>query len=60
VVSYSRGRNEDVLAELKVDPVQKKSAQCEQNWLNDVSKMEDIRYREQLLHCRLLDDDLDH
>jgi hypothetical protein len=37
-------RNEDILEELKVDPVEKKLARCKQEWLNNVSRMEGIIY----------------
>jgi len=36
------GRNEDTLDELKTDPVERKLAQHEQKWLNQVGRMEDI------------------
>jgi len=46
------GRNEIVLEELRVDPVGNKSAQFKQKWLQHVSRLEDIRYPEQLLDYR--------
>jgi hypothetical protein len=36
-------RNEDIL-ELKLDPVENKSAQYEQKWLNRVRRMGDIKH----------------
>jgi hypothetical protein len=50
--SLDHRRNEDVLEELKVDPVEKKLAQYKQKWLNHVSRTEDIRYPEQFLNNR--------
>jgi hypothetical protein len=41
-------RNEDILEELRVDPVKKKLAQCKQKCLNHVSRMEDIRYPKEI------------
>jgi len=41
-------RNEDILEELKVDPVEKKLAQYKQKWLNHVSRMEDTGYQKRL------------
>jgi hypothetical protein len=40
-----RRRNEDILEELTVNPVQKKLVQCKQKWLNHVSRMQNIRYQ---------------
>jgi hypothetical protein len=37
-------RNKKFLEVLKVDPVEKKLAQCKQKWLNHVSRMDYIRY----------------
>jgi hypothetical protein len=42
-------RHEDI-SELEVDPVKNKSAQYEQKLSHMVSRMEDIRYPEQLLN----------
>jgi len=42
-------RNEDILEELKVDPVWNKLAQGKRKWLNHVSRMDDIRYPQQFL-----------
>jgi hypothetical protein len=36
-----RRRYEDILEELTVDAVEKKSTQCKQKWLNHVNRMED-------------------
>jgi hypothetical protein len=44
-----RRRNGDTLEEHEMDSVEKKLAQCEQKWLNHVSRMEDIRYPKHLL-----------
>jgi len=44
-------RNEDVLKKLQVDPLEKRLAQYKK-WLNDISRMEDIRYPKQLLDYR--------
>jgi hypothetical protein len=41
-------RNEDILEEITVDTVQKKSVQYKQKQLNSVTKMEVIWYPEQL------------
>jgi len=35
-----------------VDPVENKSAQHKQKWLNHVSRMEDIGYPKEILDCR--------
>jgi len=35
-------RNECILEELKVDPVEKKLAQHKQKWLNNITRMDDI------------------
>jgi hypothetical protein len=35
-------RNEDILEELKVHPVEKKLAECKQNLINHISRMDDI------------------
>jgi hypothetical protein len=37
-------RNEDILGEIKVDSLEKKSAHYKQKWLNYAYRMEDIRY----------------
>jgi hypothetical protein len=37
-------RNEDILEEIKVDPVDKKLAQYEQKWVNYVGRFENITY----------------
>jgi hypothetical protein len=47
-----RRRNEDILEEAEVEPVEKKLAQYKQKWLNHVSRMEDSRYTKQLLDYR--------
>jgi hypothetical protein len=39
-----RGRNADILQELKVDPAESKLAQYKEAYLNRVSRTEDIRY----------------
>jgi hypothetical protein len=41
--------SEDILEEIKVDPVEKELAQYKQKWLNHISRMEDIRHPKQLL-----------
>jgi hypothetical protein len=41
-------RNEDVLEELKVDPVKKKLAQYKQKRLNHISRMENTGYPKRL------------
>jgi hypothetical protein len=41
-------RNENILEELKDDPVENKLAQYKQKLLNHVSRMEDITYTKQL------------
>jgi hypothetical protein len=38
--------------ELRVDPVERKFTQYKQKWLNNVSRMEDVRYTKQLLDYR--------
>jgi len=45
-------KNEDILEELKVDPIENKLAQYKQKWLNHVSRMKNIRYPSQILDCR--------
>jgi len=45
-------RNEDILEELTVDPLENKLAQYKQKELNHVSRMEDIRYPKELLDYR--------
>jgi hypothetical protein len=42
-------RNEAILVEFKVDPVDNKLAQCKQKYLNHISKMEGIGYPKELL-----------
>jgi hypothetical protein len=42
-------RNDDILKELKEDPVEKKLEKYKEKWLNYVSRMEDIRYPKQLI-----------
>jgi hypothetical protein len=43
-------RRNDILEELKSKPSQKKKlAQYKEEWLNHVTRMEDIRYPKQLL-----------
>jgi len=42
-------RNDDTVREIKVDSVQKKLAQRKKKWANNISRIEDIRYPEQLL-----------
>jgi len=49
---FDHATNENVLDELKADPVEKQLAQHKQKWLHHVSWMENIRYPKQLLHCR--------
>jgi len=44
-------RNENI-SELKVDPLEKKLAQCKQKCLNHVSRIQDIRYPKNLLDYR--------
>jgi hypothetical protein len=39
-----RKRNEEVLEDVKIHPVEKKLEQYKQSWLNNVSRMENIRY----------------
>jgi len=46
-----RRRNEDVLEELKVNPVENKLAEYKQKWLNHL-RTEDIRYQKQLPDSR--------
>jgi hypothetical protein len=43
------GKNVQTSEVLKEDTVEKKLAQYKQNWLNHISKMEDVRYPKQLL-----------
>jgi len=50
--SLDRRRNEDILEELKVDPAGKKLAQYKQKWLNNVSRIEALRYPKLLLDSR--------
>jgi hypothetical protein len=37
-------RNEDILKEIKVDPVKRKLIQYKQKWLNHFCRIEDNRY----------------
>jgi hypothetical protein len=55
-------RNEDILDDFKVQPVQKKLAQYKQKLLNYVSRMVDIRHPKQLFDCGPTEthDDLDN
>jgi hypothetical protein len=46
-------RTEYILKELKVDPAEKKLAQYKQKWLNNVSRLEDVRHPKQLLNYDL-------
>jgi hypothetical protein len=48
-------RNEGILEQVKIDPVEKKLAQYKQKYLNYVSRIEDIRYPKQLF-CGDLED----
>jgi hypothetical protein len=43
-------KNEAILEEINVDPVEKKLAENKHKWLNHVSRKEYIRYPEQLLY----------
>jgi hypothetical protein len=52
-------RDENILEELKVDPVETELAQYRRNWLNHVSRMEDIRYPNTLTIDLPKDEDLD-
>jgi hypothetical protein len=47
-----RKRNEDILEEHELDPVETKLAQYKRTLLYHISRMEDIRYPEQLLDYR--------
>jgi hypothetical protein len=45
-------RDEDILDEFKVDPMKRNQHNINKEWLNHVSRLEDIRYPEHLLEYR--------
>jgi len=42
-------KNEDIVEELKTEPVERKSEHHKQKWLIHVSNTEDIRYQKQII-----------
>jgi hypothetical protein len=49
---FDHKRNEEILEELKVDPVDKKLGRYKSNWLQHVARMNNNRMPKIMLHCR--------
>jgi hypothetical protein len=46
--SSDQKRNEDILEECEIGPIENKLLQYREKWLNRIGKMEDISYQKQL------------